>query len=97
MCRRYQGLGKVMGRWTLLPSYKHHPQPVSCILIGSATKASAFTDNLNHSVVISLLIDFFLLPFWFVFSIAVGGVGGSSAARCVVLCLIAEGLFGDFV
>lgn len=82
-----------MGRWTLLPSNKHHPQPVSCILIGSATKASAFTDNLNHSVVISLLIDSFFSPLlvclfhrcW----------GGSSAARCVVLCLIAEGLCGD--
>lgn len=44
------------------PGNKHHPQPVSCILIGSATKASAFTDNLNHSIVISLNMIFNLCP-----------------------------------
>uniref|UniRef100_A0A8C7P8H9 Large ribosomal subunit protein eL22 n=1 Tax=Oncorhynchus mykiss TaxID=8022 RepID=A0A8C7P8H9_ONCMY len=33
------------------PGNKLHPQPVSSILIGSSvTKATAFTDNLNHSV-----------------------------------------------
>jgi len=38
---------------TLLPKRnKNRPPPVSCILIGSVTKATAFTDNLNCSVVI---------------------------------------------
>lgn len=45
------------------------------------------------SLIIDLFLFFSLLPFWFLFSIAVRE--SSSAARCVVLCLIAEVLFGD--
>merc|ERR1719419_355363 len=52
------------------PGNKHHPQPVSCILIGSVTKASAFTDNLksfccDFSLIIDLIIIF--SPFFFFF------------------------------
>jgi len=51
VCCGHQGHEQV-GR-TLLPKCnKHRPPPVSCILIGSVTKATAFTDNLNCSVVI---------------------------------------------
>merc|ERR1719419_1871769 len=62
------------------PGNKHHPQPVSCILIGSVTKASAFTDNLksfccDFSLIIDLIIIFspffffffFFFPFFFFF------------------------------
>lgn len=57
MCRRHQGRDHQIGSRTLLPRQQAPPTTSLCILIGSVTKASAFTDNLNHSVVISYIID----------------------------------------
>lgn len=59
VCHRCQGLGKQIEAVGLCRSgNRHHPRPVPSILVGSATKASAFTDNLNQFIVISVIMVF---------------------------------------
>lgn len=59
VCYRCQGLGKQIEAVRLCRSgNRHHLRPVPSILVGSATKASAFTDNLNQFIVISVIMVF---------------------------------------
>lgn len=74
MCCRYEGLGQQIGRWTLLP--KQQAPPTTSLLHSHwfCHQSVGLPDNLNHSVVISLIIDLFFIPNLFLFSVAVGKV-----------------------